>query len=335
MIQTSARLLALLSLLQVRREWSGPDLADRLQVTERTVRRDVDKLRTLGYPIRSSPGASGGYQLGAGANLPPLLLDDDEALAVALGLNAVSISPVAGVGEASVRALAKLQQVAPPRLRGRFASLRDSVSALGGPSAHIDATVLTAITTAITDRRVLPFDHVGRDETPTRRLVEPYRLIDAGRRWYLVGFDLDRDDWRTFRVDRIERTGTPRARFAPRPLPAADLTDYVQQTITRSPYRYDLCVRIGAPVERVTELLGPLVAQVEAEDGGSTLVKVGADSLDWALAQLIGTGEPFTLLSPPELLERARELAGRLASAATESRPSSPSSPVPPDAART
>lgn len=231
MIQTSARLLQLLSLLQVRREWTGPTLAERLQVTERTIRRDIDKLRHLGYPIQASPGAAGGYQLGAGAQLPPLLLDDNEALAVALGLSSVAAGPVAGIGEASVRALAKLEQVLPPRLRPRFAMLGAAVTSLPSHAAPVDPLKLTAVSVAIADRRQISFDYIKADGDAGRRLVEPYRLVDTGRRWYLVSWDLDRADWRTFRADRITSLPSGRQKYLPRPLPATDLAAYVQRSL--------------------------------------------------------------------------------------------------------
>ncbi len=215
MIQTSARLLQLLSLLQVRREWTGPALAHRMGVTERTVRRDIDKLRNLGYPIHASPGIAGGYQLGAGAQLPPLLLDDNEALAVALGLNSVAAGPVAGIGEASVRALAKVEQVLPSRLRPKFAMLKAAVTTLPSNAASVDPQQLTVVSAAISDRRQISFDYVKSDGDASRRLVEPYRLVDTGRRWYLVAWDVEREDWRTFRADRFASLPTERKKYAP------------------------------------------------------------------------------------------------------------------------
>lgn len=317
MLETSARLLQLLSLLQLRREWTGAALAERMSVTERTVRRDIGKLRTLGYPIHASPGIAGGYQLGSGAQLPPLLLDDDEALAVALGLSAVSASPVSGLGEASVRALTKLEQVLPGRLRPKFAGLRTAVTRMAAPSAPVNPEVLTALSLAITERRVVVFRYARHDGESSRRVVEPVRLVDTGRRWYLVAWDTARQDWRTFRVDRCQSVPSPRERFSARPLPARDLAAYVQKSITRSPYSHDVVVRIHAPAEEVAQLVPPNIVEVE-NDAGDTLMRFGADSLDWPLMHVAALGFEFEILAPPELRERALATAERLTRAAAE-----------------
>ena len=319
MLETSARLLHLLSLLQLRREWTGAALADRMSVTERTVRRDIGKLRTLGYPISASPGTAGGYQLGAGAQLPPLLLDDEEALAVALGLSAVASGPVSGIGEASIRALAKLEQVLPARLRPKFSSLRHSVSVLAGPAATASAVnpdILTAFSTAISERRVTAFRYQAFEAAEGRRMVEPYKLVSTGRRWYLVAWDTDRRDWRTFRVDRCQSIPVPRERFVPRPLPARDLAAYVQAAITRSPYRYDVVLRIAAPLGAVAEKVPAEVAVLTADGPGHTLLRSGWDSLELPLIRMAGLGIEFEILEPEEMRAQAREAAGRLARAA-------------------
>lgn len=316
MIQTSARLLQLLSLLQVRREWTGPALATRMGVTERTVRRDIDKLRNLGYPIHASPGIAGGYQLGAGAQLPPLLLDDNEALAVALGLNSVAAGPVAGIGEASVRALAKLEQVLPSRLRPKFAMLKAAVTTLPSNAASVDPQQLTVVSAAIADKRQLSFDYVKADGEASRRLVEPYRLVDTGRRWYLVAWDVDREDWRTFRADRIATLPAERKKYVPRPLPAEDLADYVQRSVTRSPYRYDVVVRLHAPIGEVAAVVGPQLASLSDDGGNTTLLGAGWDSLAQPAAHLAALDMDFEIISPEEFKEYARTLAGRLEKAA-------------------
>src|ERR687887_2848173 len=220
MLETSARLLRLLSLLQAHREWSGADLADRLGVTPRTVRRDVDRLRELGYPVNASPGTGGGYRLGAGAELPPLLLDDDEAVAVAIGLRTAAGGSVAGIEETSVRALAKLEQVLPAHLRRRVNALQAFTVPAPGTGPTVDAGVLATIASACRDHEGLRFAYQSHDGSSTRRRVEPHRLVHLGWRWYLLAFDLDRDEWRTFRVDRIGRPLSAGARFTPRKLPA-------------------------------------------------------------------------------------------------------------------
>ncbi|WP_026817999.1 helix-turn-helix transcriptional regulator [Arthrobacter castelli] len=313
MLETSARLLQLLSLLQVHREWTGGALAERMEVTERTVRRDIGKLRSLGYPISASPGVAGGYQLGAGARLPPLLLDDGEALAVALGLATVASGPVAGIGESSVRALAKLEQVLPPRLRPRFSALKGSVSTLPTPASPVDPDYLTAVSGAISERRAIGFTYSKSEGAPERRIVEPYHLVNTGRRWYLVAWDTMRQDWRTFRVDRINSAPTERHKYLPRPLPADNVVDYVQQSITRSPYRYDVVVRLHAPMAHVAEYIGPSLAQLTPDGPGHTILKAGWDSLDYALMHLSILDVDFDVLEPAELRDRARQMAERLA----------------------
>src|SRR4051794_20708628 len=219
MLETSARLLRLLSLFQAQRYWSGAALSHRLEVTARTLRRDVDRLRSLGYPVNSTAGAGGGYQLGAGATLPPLLLDDDEAVAVAVGLRTAASGTVTGMEEASVRALAKLEQVLPHRLRRRVAALHGFIVPLAHSGPTVDAEMLSAIAGACRDSECLRFKYESRDGAATAREVEPHRLVHTGRKWYLAAWDLERADWRTFRVDRIAsrlKTGT---RFTPRPAP--------------------------------------------------------------------------------------------------------------------
>ncbi len=312
MIETSARLLQLLSLLQLRREWTGSALAQRMEVTERTVRRDIGKLRTLGYPINASPGVAGGYQLGAGAQLPPLLLDDDEALAVAIGLTAVTASPVSGVGEASVRALTKLEQVLPPRLRPRFSGLRSAVTRMAAASTPVNPEVLTAFSAAITERRCVAFRYDRHDGESSRRVVEPYRLVDTGRRWYLVAFDRSREDWRTFRVDRCQSVPMARDRFAPRPLPAADLAAYVQESITRSPYSYDAVIRFHAPLADLESRVPATTGTLEADGADHTLLRAGFDSLDFPLAYLASWDIDFEVVEPAAMRERAVVVADRL-----------------------
>ncbi|MCC9192932.1 YafY family transcriptional regulator [Arthrobacter sp. zg-Y916] len=319
MLETSARLLHLLSLLQLRREWTGAALADRMAVTERTVRRDIGKLRSLGYPISASPGIAGGYQLGAGAQLPPLLLDDEEALAVALGLTAVASGPVSGIGEASIRALVKLEQVLPGRLRPKFSALRQSVSVLSGPPASastVNPEILTAFSTAISERRMASFRYQAFESPEGRRIVEPYKLVSTGRRWYLVAWCTERQDWRTFRVDRCQSVPVFREKFAPRPLPARDLAAYVQAAITRSPYKYDVVIRIAAPLELVAAQVPAEVAVLQADGPGHTVLRSGWDSLDLPLIRMAGLGVEFEILEPEEMRQRARDAAGRLGRAA-------------------
>src|SRR5580765_3874057 len=235
MLETSARLLRLLSLFQRRKYWSGTDLADRLAVTSRTLRRDVDKLRTLGYPIHSTSGVEGGYQLGAGSTMPPLLLDDEEAVAVALGLQCAATGAIEAVEEASVHALAKIEQILPPRLGRRVAALKAMIVTMPGTQSAVSARALSTIAAACRDQETLRFRYRDYAGAASSRSVEPHRLVNTGRRWYLVAWDADRKDWRTFRVDRIQPRVINGLPFTPREPPARDLAAYVARGVWRAP----------------------------------------------------------------------------------------------------
>ncbi|MBO0841095.1 MAG: WYL domain-containing protein, partial [Sciscionella sp.] len=214
MLETSARLLELLSLLQTPRDWTGAELAERLAVDVRTVRRDIDKLRNLGYPVHAAAGVAG-YRLGAGTKLPPLLLNDDEAIAVVLGLRTAAGGTIAGVEESSLRALAKLEQIIPSRLRHRVSTLQAATVSIPSGAKAVDPDVLTAISAAIRDHEQLRFDYLTHGGDESRRRAEPHRLVHSGRHWYLLGWDVDRDDWRTYRVDRLRPRIPNGPRFAP------------------------------------------------------------------------------------------------------------------------
>lgn len=309
---TSARLLRLLSLLQVRRDWSGSDLAERLQVDVRTVRRDIERLRELGYPVHATPGAAGGYRLGAGAALPPLLLDDDEAVAVAVGLRTAANGTVSGIEETSVRALTKLEQVLPARLRHRVAALNSAMMPLGGVVPVVDAEALTVIASACRDHQRLRFGYRGHHGNATERYIEPLRLVHTGRRWYLVAFDLDRDDWRTFRVDRIDGVPATSFRFTPREPPAEDLAAYVSRAITSSPYPHQLVLRVNAPAEVLAEYVGPAVGMVEPIDEHTCRVRVGAANLPTVPYYLAQWEVDFVVEeASEEVKERLRLVADR------------------------
>src|SRR5262245_4080158 len=252
MANTSARMLRLLSLLQTHRYWPGGELADRLEVSPRTLRRDVDRLRELGYPVAASRGAAGGYQLQAGAAVPPLLLDDDEAVAIAVGLRTAAAGAVAGFEETSVRALAKVIQLLPPRLRRRIDALR-AVTAPGvfGGGPTLDAGVLTTIALACRGEERLRFAYTTRDRESSPRHVEPHRLVSLGRRWYLVAWDLDRADWRSFRVDRLTDPSLTGVRFRPREIPGGDPVAWLRSRMAAIPNRYDVSVVLQSPPDRV------------------------------------------------------------------------------------
>ncbi|MDC0768820.1 helix-turn-helix transcriptional regulator [Streptomyces sp. HD] len=316
MLDTSARLLRLLSLLQAHREWSGADLADRLGVTPRTVRRDIDRLRELGYPVNASPGTGGGYQLGAGAELPPLLLDDDEAVAVAVGLRTAAGQGIEGIGETSVRALAKLEQVLPNRLRRRVGALHAfTVPMLRGPQpSAVDPAVLTELANLCRDAERLRFEYRDHDGAPTRRTVEPHRLVCSERRWYLVAWDLDRDDWRTFRVDRITPRPPHGPRFAPRTPPAEDLAAYVSRGVSTRAYASHAVIRLLVPLHEAAERISPSAGTLEADGDAACVLRTGAASLDVMVLHIMMIGFEFEVLEPAEFIEAirgARDLLSR------------------------
>ncbi|MFI9410584.1 helix-turn-helix transcriptional regulator [Nocardia gamkensis] len=315
MLETSARLLRLLSLLQSPRDWTGAELAERLDVDVRTVRRDIDKLRNLGYPVDATPGVAG-YRLGAGAKLPPLLLDDDEAVAVALGLRTAAGGTIAGIEDSSLRALAKLEQVLPARLRYRVSMLQAATVTVpaGGPT--VDPDVLTAVAAAIRDNHRLRFDYRAHDGATSVRATEPHRLVHTGRRWYLVGWDVDRADWRTYRVDRLLPRIPTGPRFTPREAPDADLTGYLSRGVTTAPYRYAARITLRVAAEVAAERIAPTVGVIEAVDAESCVLRTGSDSLDELAIYVAGFGFPFRVHEPPELVAHLRELAARLGAAA-------------------
>jgi predicted DNA-binding transcriptional regulator YafY len=310
-------LLRLLSLLQLKPDWSGADLAARLDVTPRTLRRDVAKLRGLGYPVHAEPGVAGGYRLGAGAALPPLLLDDDEAVAVALSLRTAAAHAVSGIGEASMRALTKLEQVLPASLRERAAAIGHTTVPLIGPGPTVDADTLTTIARGCRHHERLEFGYRRHDGGMGSRVVEPHRLVQAGYRWYLVARDLDRDDWRTFRADRIDRPRLTGVRFVPCDPP--DAAAFVARAVTTGPYQYQARVLVHAPAEVVAERVPPSVAVISPADGGCIL-SWGADSLDMLAFHVATMNLDFTVLEPRELIDRAAALAARLARAADNGR---------------
>lgn len=310
MLETSVRMLRLLSLLQSRPDWPGPELAERLGVTTRTVRNDIERLRVLGYQVRSSPGTAGGYRLGPGSALPPLLLDDEEAVAVAVSLNAAAGGTVTGIEETSLRALTKLRQLLPQRLRPRVDALASATVSVSGRGPTVDAGTLTAIAAAVRDREGLRFDYEARDGTAGARAADPHRLVYTGYRWYLLAWDTVREDWRTFRADRI-RLRTPNGpRFTPRD-PPEDAAAHVVRGVGSAAWRHQARVRFDAPLERVAGALPP-AAGVLHDDG---VFETGSDSLH-DLAVFLGRLDvPFTVLDPPELRELMHALAVRFASA--------------------
>ncbi|MFD0366173.1 helix-turn-helix transcriptional regulator [Nocardia sp. GCM10030253] len=300
MKETSARLLRLLALLQIRREWSGQDLADRLGITTRTVRRDIDKLRALDYPVHAAKGIDGGYWLGAGAELPPLLLDDDEAVAIAIALRTATGSGVAGQGETALRALVKLEQVLPDRLRNRLDALQIATVQTPGSGPTVEPAVLTAIAAACRDHQRLRFEYAGSDTT---RLVEPHHVVTWGRRWYLVAWDVDRDDWRTFRVDRMRPKVPTGPRFIPHELPG-DPAAFVARGIAQR-WPYQVTIRLHTPADSDAAHATAAYGRLEPIDNHHCLLHIGSED-PRSLAFLLGALTiDFDVINAPEL---AREL---------------------------
>ncbi len=319
MLQTSARLLRLLSLFQAQRYWAGADLSERLEVTARTLRRDVDRLRSLGYPVHSTSGVAGGYQLGAGSTLPPLLLDDEEAVAVALGLRNAAIGSVSGIEEASVRALMKLEQVLPPRLRHRVSALHGYVLPMSSRGPSVDAKRLALIASACRDCEGLRFKYQDRSGAASTRAVEPHRVVHTGYRWYLVAWDVSRNDWRTFRVDRIEGKLKTSTRFKPRRPPEGDFAAFVAKALSQVPYPFRARVTLHASTETMAKRIPPAAGVLERIDDESCLLHTGSYSLESIAIHLSLLGVDFQVHEPPELLEHFRKVAERLNRALSQS----------------
>ena len=311
MTDTSGRLLRLLSLLQQRTLWSGPELAERLGVTTRTVRRDVDRLRSLSYPVDAGPGTAGGYRLGVGASIPPLLLDDDEATAIAIALGLTAGGAVHGVQEPAVSALAKLDRMLPAHVRARVEAVRTTAVPLGGEDV-VDAGMLLTTARAASDAERLRIAYTDREGRETERRVDPYRLVSTGRRWYLVALDVDRGAWRTLRVDRITSVVATGHHFHLADPP--DAVELVSRASGVSPYRHVARVVVHAPPADVARKVPPTVGVVEDHPEGSLLV-VGADDLAFLAGHLIGLDLPFEALAPPELRVLLRRIGGLLVDA--------------------
>jgi predicted DNA-binding transcriptional regulator YafY len=312
--ETTGRLLALLSLLQARPHWSGPQLSDELGVTIRTVRRDVDRLRQLGYPIEADAGAAGGYRLGAGGSaMPPLMLDRDEAVAVAVCLRSTATESIAGGGEAAIRALAKLEQLLPSVVRRQVGAITSMTTRLGADPAPVAPDVLVTITRACRDAERLRVRYRDSDRRESERTLDPYRVVTTARRWYLVAHDRDRAAWRTFRIDRMRDVVATGHRIEivdpPDPVP------FVQAAITTAPYRHRARVEIAAPVADVGALIPPTVGVLEPVDAQATILTTGGDDLDLLAFHLVSLGFPFRVIEGDALRERLREMAGRLAAA--------------------
>lgn len=313
MTHPSGRLITLLSLLQSRRDWSGDELSGRLEVSPRTVRRDIDLLRELGYPVQTTRGPAGGYRLAPGADLPPMLFDDEQAVAIAVALQTATTG-VAGVQDASLRALATIRQVLPSRLRHRVDALQVTAVPTGRVAADqsvLDPEVLLQVGACCRDHQLLRFDYVARDGAVSLRRTQPHRLLSRGGRWYAVAWDLDREDWRTFRVDRL----TPRVpvgpRFSPRELSEQQVASLLQPTpATAWPARGT--VLMHAPAAEIARWVRADQGQVTALGEQTCQVEIGAWSYGAIIAYLLLFEVDLEVLGPPELLEAAHQVAGRL-----------------------
>ena len=320
-MKTSSRLLRLLALLPTRRSWSGEELADKLSVTTRTVRNDVERLRDAGYAIDSTSGVAGGYRLAAGAELPPLLLDHDEATVVALALRRLTAGGGAGIEETSLRTLMKIEQVMPPPVRRRVKSVKEAVlmAPHAGTAAPVDVDVLSTLAAACRDHAELRFDYTSHDRSHSLRNVEPHRVVHDGRRWYLLAWDLERRDWRTFRVDRLKPRPPVGRRFTPRELPERDVAAYVARQVGRATWDYRARIKVFSSA---AELSARLPASIAIEPAGehACIAAVGSDSPQHLATYLGMLGADFEVVDGPELHGPLLQLSKRLLRAARSAR---------------
>lgn len=312
MSDPSARMLELLSLLQNGRSWQAWELARRLDTSARTLRRDIDRLRTLGYPVSSSPGPGGHYQLVAGRALPPLLLSDDEAVASAVGLRIAAAALVGDISDSAERARSKLERVLPSRLRSRMEAVAASTDVAARTTSTVSLRTVQLLASAAHTRQHVRFDYTSRTGRHNERRVEPYRQVLLGRRWYLLGWDRDRAGWRTFRLDRIANLAVPGTTFLARDLPSEDPVSFVQDSARFPITRHRGVVRFAAPIATVSERLFAEAGSLEAIDDTSCRYITGADSWEWLSITVAMVGVPFTIEGPPEFISHARELLERL-----------------------
>jgi predicted DNA-binding transcriptional regulator YafY len=307
-------LLRLLSLLGSRRSWPGDELAQRLGVSPRTVRRDVERLRELGYPVEGTTGAAGGYRLAAGASLPPLLLDDEEAVAVAVGLTTAAASGVAGIEDDSMRALTKLEQVLPARLRPQLAAFAGATAALARPETPgVDPSTLAVLASCCRHQEIVTFDYEARDGKRRARRVEPHNLVSFRGFWYLVAHDPQRADWRTFRVDRMDSPTSTRHRFTRRQLPAPDAATYLARSFAAATYRHTATLTVRLPAAAVrANLFGPVPGEIEELGPDTCAVRLSADSPELLLqyvARIAALGTDVTIEASDEITRRLNDLA--------------------------
>ena len=314
MAETTERVLHLLGLLQQRPVWTGPELAERLGVTTRSIRRDVERLRALGYPVHATQGIGGGYQLGRGRGLPPLLLDNAEAVAVAVSLRMAAGGTVSGASEAALRTLAKLDQVMPPKLRSEVRAIHAATQTLDSGMTTVDGDALLQLARAVRDTVRVRFAYESREQTRSARTVEPVGLVATGRRWYLMAYDVDRDDWRTFRLDRMTRVAPTTWRFRERE--HEDPAAYVQRAVASAAYRFQARIVVRAPLKEVAERTSVRSVVLTAIDDDTTLLEAGAETLYGLAFHLSLLGWEFEVQEPAELRTALAEMGGRALRAA-------------------
>ena len=306
MSDVTSRALRLLALLQARTVWTGPELAREMGVTTRTVRRDVDRLRQMGYPVLTSAGHGGGYQLGAGRALPPLLLSSTEAAAVAVGLRLAAASGLEGLDEEALRALAALDRILPASVRAEVGAVSAAMGVISRDGPGTRSEVLMALATAVRDEVRVRLDYERADGERFERRIEPYRVLSVEGRWYLFAWDLDREDWRTFRLDRMHAVHPSTFTFAARETP--DIEHAVRESITVAGYRAACTVRILAPYAQVAPMISARTGTLEADGEDACVLRAGADQLRWVAVHLAGMGLPVEVIDPPELLEEIEAL---------------------------
>jgi predicted DNA-binding transcriptional regulator YafY len=312
-MDSAERLLKLLGLLEGRIDWTAGELARRLEVTPRTIRRDVTRLRDLGYPVEAVAGPGGGYRLGAGGKLPPLLLDDDEAIAVALGLRVSATAVVGGLEESSLSAMTKLEHVLPARLRERLEDISAATVSVPRMRSRIDPRAVAEISSATRARVRLRFSYVDGQGRESERHVEPLRLVGAGFRWYLVAFDLDRDDWRTFRLDRLSGAKSTGMRSARRQSP--DPVEMVSRGIAVDAWAHRATVTLMVPAEEASRHIARTVGSVEPVDGATSRLVIGADELGWLARFLLNLPFPFHVDEPADLRDELARVGRTLVEA--------------------
>jgi predicted DNA-binding transcriptional regulator YafY len=311
-IGTSARLLRLLTLLQSRASWAGPELAARLEVTPRTLRRDVERLRSLGYPVEGAAGVAGGYVLRPGTSLPPLSLDEDEATAVFVGLHVASGAGVTGAGTSAMRALTKLERVLPIRLRKNLRTLHSSVVEVGDRPRHLSLANVSELAGACSERLVTRIKYTAHGGATTERRVEPFRLVRVGALWYLVAWDPSKEEWRTFRLDRIVTVDRQKERFKARPPPGDDLVEYVTKSLSSSLYPYQAKVLLHAPLEDVRHRIGPRDGLFLRVSDTTCTMELGAQTLDVLAARIVWLGVDFEIIASDALRRHLQTVVGRL-----------------------